>query len=40
MFGYLNRWNDAMGTPLEDRPLEVCERTFGAGGWTPGKHRT
>jgi len=39
MFGYLNRWNDAMGTPLEDRPHEVCERAFGASGWHPGKHR-
>ncbi|MFN3891829.1 MAG: carboxymuconolactone decarboxylase family protein [Beijerinckiaceae bacterium] len=37
-FGFLNRWNDTMGTPLEDHPLEVSERILAPKGWTPGKH--
>lgn len=39
MFGFLNRWNDAMGTPLEERPFELCSRVLGPAGWEPGKHR-
>jgi uncharacterized peroxidase-related enzyme len=39
MFGFLNRWNDTMGTPLEDEPLAVGERYLAHRGWTPGKHR-
>ena len=37
-FGFLNRWNDTMGTPLEEHPLEVGARMLAAKGWTPGKH--
>jgi uncharacterized peroxidase-related enzyme len=39
MFGFLNRWNDTMGTPLEDKPMAAGEKFLGRGGWTPGKHR-
>ncbi len=38
LFGFLNRWNDTMGTPLEDEPLAVGEKYLSRGGWTPGKH--
>lgn len=37
-FGFLNRWNDTMGTPLEAEPLAVGERFLAPHGWTPGKH--
>ena len=39
LFGFLNRWNDTMGTPLEDKPLAAGDRFLARGGWTPGKHR-
>ena len=38
MFGFLNRWNDTMATPLEDEPLEFGERHLAAHGWDVGKH--
>jgi uncharacterized peroxidase-related enzyme len=38
MFGFLNRWNDTMGTPLEDEPMAAGEKFLAKGGWTPGKH--
>jgi len=38
MFGFLNRWNDTMATPLEDEPLEVGEHYLARGGWEAGKH--
>jgi alkylhydroperoxidase family enzyme len=39
MFGFLNRWNDTMGTPLEDEAMAAGDRYLARGGWTPGKHR-
>jgi uncharacterized peroxidase-related enzyme len=39
VFGFLNRWNDTMGTPLEDAPLAVGEKYLARRGWSPGKHR-
>src|SRR5262245_23950234 len=39
IFGFLNRWNDTMGTPLEDEPLAFGEKYLAGHGWTPGKHR-
>lgn len=39
LFGFLNRWNDTMATPLEDEPMTVGERYLTRGGWAPGKHR-
>ncbi len=38
-FGYLNRWNDTMGTDLEPIPTAVGEQHLSEGGWDAGKHR-
>lgn len=39
LFGYLNRWNDSMGSALEDLPRSKGEeRLTEATGWTVGKH--
>ncbi|HWA36942.1 MAG TPA: carboxymuconolactone decarboxylase family protein [Burkholderiales bacterium] len=38
MFGFLNRWNDSMATPLEPVPASVAGKALGAKGWTAGKH--
>ena len=38
MFGFLNRWNDSMATPLEAVPLQVARDAAGEQGWEPGKH--
>ena len=37
-FGFLNRWNDTMGTPLEDEPIEVARKFLAPHGWEIGKH--
>jgi hypothetical protein len=37
-FGFLNRWNDTMGTPLEAEPIHVGEKYLAAHGWSAGKH--
>lgn len=39
LFGYLNRWNDSMGSALEDLPVRAGERYLKATGWDVGKHR-
>ena len=39
MFGFLNRWNDSMATPLEEVPDAVARQAAGARGWSGGKHR-
>lgn len=38
LFGYLNRWNDSMGTELEKDAIESGEKFLKQSGWTPGKH--
>ena len=38
MFGFLNRWNDTMATPLEEEPVEIGEKYLARGGWSVGKH--
>jgi uncharacterized peroxidase-related enzyme len=38
LFGYLNRWNDSMGTTLEDGARESGEKFLSGHGWTGGKH--
>jgi uncharacterized peroxidase-related enzyme len=38
VFGFLNRWNDTMGTPLEEEPTEVGKRYLASHGWSTGKH--
>ena len=37
-FGFLNRWNDTMGTPLEEEPIHVGGKYLAAHGWSVGKH--
>ena len=39
VFGFLNRFNDTMGTPLEDLPTATGEKFLASKGWTPGKHK-
>jgi uncharacterized peroxidase-related enzyme len=38
LFGYLNRWNDSMGTSIEDGAVESVEQYLGKYGWEKGKH--
>jgi uncharacterized peroxidase-related enzyme len=38
LFGFLNRWNDTMATPLEDEPIEIGEKHLASQGWSVGKH--
>ncbi len=38
-FGFLNRWNDTLATPLEESPLAFAEAHLAATGWTPGRHK-
>jgi uncharacterized peroxidase-related enzyme len=38
LFGYLNRWNDSMGTTLEAGAEESGSTYLGKVGWTKGKH--
>jgi len=38
LFGFLNRWNDTLATPLEARPQNFAECHLAAGGWKLGKH--
>lgn len=39
LFGYLNRWNDSMGTELEAPARDSGEQWLTNEGWTPGKHQ-
>ena len=39
LFGYLNRWNDSMGTQLEGPAADDGEKYLGKNGWTRGKHQ-
>jgi uncharacterized peroxidase-related enzyme len=39
LFGYLNRWNDSMGTELEKEAEESGEKYLKQRHWTSGKHR-
>ena len=38
LFGYLNRWNDSMGTQLEDPAAQDGDERLAKDGWTIGKH--
>ncbi|HEV2079051.1 MAG TPA: carboxymuconolactone decarboxylase family protein [Allosphingosinicella sp.] len=38
LFGFLNRWNDSMGTTLEEGACEIGERQLAKAGWNRGKH--
>ena len=39
LFGFLNRWNDSMGTPIEDGAVESGVQYLETKGWTAGKHK-
>jgi uncharacterized peroxidase-related enzyme len=39
LFGYLNRWNDSMGTEIENGAVESGKKYLSKKGWTVGKHR-
>ena len=39
LFGFLNRWNDTFGTPLEAEPLQFAEKHLAKSGWNIGKHQ-
>lgn len=38
LFGYLNRWNDSMGTQLEEPAADDAKNYLGDHGWNRGKH--
>ncbi|PCJ49731.1 MAG: peroxidase [Gammaproteobacteria bacterium] len=38
LFGFLNRWNDSMGTTLEDGAVGAGEKYLSDSGWEKGKH--
>jgi alkylhydroperoxidase family enzyme len=38
VFGFLNRFNDTMATPLEPQAIDDAARVLGKGRWSPGKH--
>jgi uncharacterized peroxidase-related enzyme len=38
LFGFLNRWNDSMGTEIENGAVESGEKYLQKKGWTSGKH--
>ena len=37
-FGFMNRYNDTMATPLEDEPIAVAQKHIAQHGWKLGKH--
>lgn len=39
LFGYLNRWNDSMGTQLENPAVDDGENYLAGHGWVVGKHK-
>lgn len=39
LFGFLNRWNDSMGTELEKGAVESGEKLLTKDNWTIGKHQ-
>ncbi|MCU0436343.1 MAG: carboxymuconolactone decarboxylase family protein [Raineya sp.] len=39
LFGFLNRWNDSMGTELEKEAVESGEKLLQHKGWSVGKHQ-
>jgi uncharacterized peroxidase-related enzyme len=38
LFGFLNRWNGTLATPLEEEPLAVGEKYLAPRGWNAGRH--
>lgn len=38
-FGFMNRFNDTMATPLEEEPIHAAEKHIAQHGWKLGKHK-
>lgn len=38
LFGFLNRWNDSMGTTIEDDAINTGKKYLDKNGWEVGKH--
>lgn len=38
LYGFLNRFNDSLATPLEEGSAAFAEEVIGEQGWTRGKH--
>jgi uncharacterized peroxidase-related enzyme len=38
LFGYLNRWNDSMGTTIEQGAIDSAQQYLGKHNWEIGKH--
>jgi len=38
LFGYLNRWNDSMGTTMETGAVDAGKRLLAQSSWSRGKH--
>lgn len=38
LFGFLNRWNDTLATPLESHPVAFAEKHLAPQGWNGSKH--
>ena len=38
LFGFLNRWNDSMGTQMETGAIESGNKLLKTKGWSVGKH--
>jgi uncharacterized peroxidase-related enzyme len=38
LFGFLNRWNDSMGSVLEDLPIQAGQKHLKNTDWEVGKH--
>jgi uncharacterized peroxidase-related enzyme len=38
LYGFLNRWNDSLATPLEEGSAAFAEEALGRQGWRRGKH--
>ena len=38
LYGFFDRWNASMATPLEPEPLAVAQKYLAPHGWTPGRH--
>src|SRR5690606_15273620 len=38
LFGFMNRWNDVIGTPLEEQPKAFGYAKLASHGWDVGEH--
>ena len=38
LYGFLNRFNDSLATPIEEDSASFAEEAIGEQGWTRGKH--